>query len=159
MTDSPVVSNSSPLIALQQIGQLDLLEGLFSRLMIPPAVAREVTPSVHLPEWIDQCSLSQPMGSDVLQASLGPGESEAISLALEVGSGWLILDDRPARRLALALSLDVIGTLGILLAAKRRGAVSVVRPHLEALVEHGFFISPDLFDRVLRSASEAGPRP
>jgi uncharacterized protein len=155
MTASPVVSNSSPIIALQQIGQLDLLERLYTRLVIPPVVAFEVSPSVELPAWIDQRPLVQTTGSNLLRASLGPGESEAIGLALEVGSRWIILDDRPARRLAQALSIPVIGTPGILLAGKRRGLVDHLRPHLDALIEHGFFIAPGLFDRVIRDAGEA----
>ena len=54
----------------------------------------------------------------MLRASLGPGESEAISLALEAHADLLIVDDRPARRLAQALGTPIIGTLGVLFAAK-----------------------------------------
>ncbi len=38
MTSAPVVSNASPLIALEQIGQLHLLEHLFRAVVVPPAV-------------------------------------------------------------------------------------------------------------------------
>ncbi len=124
----PVVSNSSPLIALAQIGYLDLLELLFGRVLVPPGVALEVAPSVVLPEWIEQRALTQTIGTVILGASLGLGESEAISLALETKARLLILDDRPARRLAQALRLPLIGTLGILLTAKRKGHISKVKP-------------------------------
>jgi predicted nucleic acid-binding protein len=120
----PVVSNASPLIALAQIDHLDLLEKLFFAILIPPAVVREITPTVTLPDWIIERALAQTIGPQILQASLGPGESEAISLALEVSSRWVILDERPARRLAQALGVPVIGTLGVLLASKRRGVSS-----------------------------------
>jgi predicted nucleic acid-binding protein len=85
---------------------------------------------------------------------LGPGESEAISLALEIGAQWVILDERPARRLAQALGLPVIGTLGVLLASKRRGLLPAVRPCVDALVNFGFHISPGLYDLVLADAGE-----
>ena len=153
MSLPPVVSNSSPLIALEQIGNLNLLQKLFATVLIPPAVTRETT-SVVLPSWITEGPLTQPIGPQILHASLGPGESEAISLALEVRARWVILDDRPARRLAAALNLPVIGTLGVLLASKRRGFLLAVRPCIDALVNHGFRVAPDLYERVLSDAGE-----
>lgn len=155
MTPVPVVANSSPLIALQQIGHLHLLEGLFSVVSVPPAVARGIAPALALPAWVTERSLGQSIGPQILSASLGPGESEAISLALEVGAPWLILDDRPARRLAQALGLPIIGTLGVLLASKRRNLLPSVRACVDALVASGFYIAPDLYERVLFDARES----
>ncbi len=153
MSPLPIVSNSSPLIVLARIGHLDLLERLFTTVMVPPAVTHEVV-SVVLPTWVIERPLMQPVGPRILRASLGAGESEAISLALEVGVQWIILDDRPARRLAEALGLPVIGTLGILLASKRRGFLPAVRPCVDALVNVGFRMAPDLYERVIASAGE-----
>jgi predicted nucleic acid-binding protein len=83
-----VVADASPLIALHQIGQISLLERLFDRVLIPAAVVREVSPSLPaLPTWIAAGDLTQPIGSDILKASLGAGESETLALALEVGAG------------------------------------------------------------------------
>jgi predicted nucleic acid-binding protein len=155
MTAPPVVSNSSAIIALEQIGHLALLRLLFAEILIPPGVSQETAPSVVLPVWIVEQPLSQSVGPRILQASLGRGESEAISLALEVTARWVILDDRPARRLTQSLSLSVIGTLGVLLAAKRRGSLSALRPCVDALADHGFHIAPDLRDRILADAGEA----
>ena len=143
-------------IALEQIGHLDLLKGLFSAVLIPPAVIREVAPTVTLPAWVSERALTQPIGPQILRIALGPGESEAISLALEIGAQWVILDERPARRLAQALRLPVIGTLGVLLASKRRGLLTAVRPCMDALVNVGFHISPGLYDLVLADAGESG---
>src|SRR5437870_864581 len=126
---APVVSNSSPLIALAQIGQLALLEKLFSKVLVPPAVVIEAA-SVTLPAWCEEQRLSQSIGPLILGASLGIGESEAISLALETQARLVILDDRPARRLAQALHLPVIGTMGVLVAAKEQGFLATVRPSL-----------------------------
>jgi predicted nucleic acid-binding protein len=41
-----VVADASPLIAFHQIGQLPLLQALFTKVLVPPAVAREIAPSV-----------------------------------------------------------------------------------------------------------------
>jgi hypothetical protein len=115
MTAGPVVSNASPLIGLERIGRLDLLAQLFGQVLVPPAVVRETVPQLVLPAWIAEQSLAQPMAPQIAQAALGAGESESISLALELGAAWLVLDDRPARRLAQGLGLSVIGTLGLFL--------------------------------------------
>jgi len=65
-----------------------------------------------------------------------------------------MLDDRPARRLAQALHLPVIGTLGILLAAKRRQLLITIGPCLDALLQHDFRIAPSLYENVLSAAGE-----
>lgn len=155
MTPAPVVCNSSPLIGLEQIGLLDILRQLFGTLLVPPAVALEVAPSVKLPAWVHQQALTQAVGPTILGARLGAGESEAISLALESSARLVILDDRPARRLAQALGLPLIGTVGLLLAAKQRGLLTEVRPCLEALQQYDFRIAPALYDQVLNDAGES----
>ena len=154
MKRGPVVSNASPLIGLERIGQLSLLPQIFSSVVIPTAVADEVFATARVPDWIEVNALQQVISAQVLQYALGRGESEAISLAVEVGARLLIIDDRPARRLAQALHLPVIGTLRILLLAKSSGLVQVVRPSLDALVHHGFRISPGLYKQVLNDAGE-----
>jgi len=154
MTSAPVVSNASPLIALEHIGHLQLLEQLFGTVLVPPAVVCEVVPTVTLPAWIGQQGLAQPVGPRILGASLGPGESEAISLALETRAKLVMLDDRPARRLAQALHLPVIGTLGILLAAKRRQLLIAIRPCLDALLQRDFRIASSLYEHALGAAGE-----
>jgi predicted nucleic acid-binding protein len=154
VTPTPIISNASPLIALEQIGHLSLLKQLFGTIRVPPAVANEVAPTVVLPPWVERHELAQPIGPQILGASLGPGESEAVSLALETGAQLVLLDDRPARRLARALHLPVMGTLGILLTAKRHEPLPTLRPHLYALLQHGFRVAPALYENVLNAASE-----
>lgn len=150
-----VVADASPLIALQQIEQLNLLQALFASVLIPPAVAREIAPSVPGVPWILEHAPSQPIAPRVLRARLGAGESEAISLALELGVEQLLVDERGARRLAQAVGLSVIGTLGVLLAAKRKGMIAAVGPPVQDLLRRGFWIAPDLVRRTLAAASEA----
>ena len=154
MSEGLVVSNASPLIALEQIGQLDLLSQLFPKLAIPPAVADEVAPSVVLPTWIEIRPLSQPIGAAILAASLGRGESAAISLALELGAQRLVLDERAARRLAQSLGIPIVGTLGILSTARSRGLISAIKPLLDTLLDQDFRIATTLYERVLQEAGE-----
>ena len=151
----PVVCNTSPLIALWQIGQLDLLRDLFATVLIPPAVSAEVSPGVpSLPPWVVPAALAQPLPPTVLTAALGPGESEAIALALERSARVLILDDLTARGLARLLGVPIIGTVGVLLAAKRRGLITTVRTCLDELDAFHFHVSPPLREQALRDAGE-----
>ena len=121
-------------------------------MLIPPAVAREFGRS--LPDSIEVRALSQPVGPQILGASLGQGESEALALALEIKSNLILLDDRAARRLAVALRLPLLGTLGLLLRAKNSGLIPALRPRMEALRVLPFHISSRLYDAVLKTAGE-----
>lgn len=154
MTGGPTVCNSSPLIVLDRIGQLDLLQQVFGTIFVPPAVTSEISPKLALPGWITERSLARPLTPRILTASLGDGESEAINLAVEINADRVILDDRAARRLAQSMGVPIIGTLGILLAAKRRGILPSVRPHLDALIHGGFRIAPALYEQVLADGGE-----
>jgi predicted nucleic acid-binding protein len=151
----PVISNASPLIALAQVGRLDLLQSLFGRLMVPPAVVRETSSSVVLPAWIDERRLTHPLDPRVLRSRLGDGEREAISLALELPDSTLLLDDLSARRLAQSIGVPATGTLGILLLGKRRGFIGEVRPYLDALLAVGFFVAPTLYEQLLADSGES----
>src|SRR5258708_3665149 len=126
-----VVSNASPLIALNQIGRIDLLEKLLGTVAIPEAVAREVAPSVILPNWIERAQVGSSTVATLLSATLGVGESETICLALERRAEIVLLDDRPARRAAQSLHLPVFGTLRVLLIAKNRGLLLAVKPEFD----------------------------
>jgi len=149
-----VVADASPLIALERIGHLELLKALFGEVLVPPAVAAEVAPRLVLPPWICERALRQPIAREVLRATLGPGESEAISLALEIHADRLIIDERAGRRVAEALGLRVAGVLGLLVQSKQRGLIPALRPQIESLVRAGFRADPDLVERVLKVAGE-----
>ena len=150
----PVVSNSSPLIALEQIGQLDLLQSLFIEIVIPDQVAVETVASVQARSWIRKQSLSLPLLPAVERPGLGPGEREAICLAIEVKADAIVLDDDPARKLATELGLRVIGTAGVLILAKQRQLIPAVRPCLDALIENRFFLARTLYELILKRVGE-----
>lgn len=128
-----VVSDSSPLIALSSVDRLDLLHLLFDTVIIPVSVRDEVMGSASkiagsLPPFIHVESVAAELSVRFLKLNLHSGESEAIALALERGIQGIILDDKQAREIAAELGLKVIGTLGVLILAKRKGYLSEVRP-------------------------------
>jgi predicted nucleic acid-binding protein len=150
------IADSSALIALQQVDQLSLLKHLFGSILIPPAVAREIAASLsNPPAWIDVRVPKRPRNDRVLAASLGDGETEVLSLALETPAPCLILDDLPARHLADELGLKKLGTCAVLLEAKRSGLIAEVRPMLDALLATGFRLSPRIYETILMRANEA----
>lgn len=158
MNGSPFVADASPLIALAQIDRLWLSPRLFGRVIVPPAVVREIAPTLpRPPAWIVERPLSRPIDAAVVAAGLDPGEGEAFTLALDLGAPGVVLDDRRARRLAPALGLHVVGTLGVLRLAKRRGLLAALRPDIDALAAVGFHFTGELAQRVLLDAGEGSP--
>src|SRR5262245_42587964 len=155
-----VVSDSSPLIVLSAIGQLQLLKHLYGRVSVPPAVWREVVTDgggrpgakeVAEAPWIERVSVQRKSSARRLAetARIKTGESEAIALAKELNADWLIVDDGPARRTAEKSEIRVIGTLGILLAAKEKGLIAAVKPLVDMLAAQGLRVSPKLYQAVL----------
>lgn len=82
------------------------------------------------------------------------GEAEIIVLARELRADWVLMDERKGRRKLTQLGLPKIGTLGILLKAKRSGLLTAIRPDVERLRHGGFSISQAVVDAVLREARE-----
>ena len=151
----PIVSNSSPLIALARIQRLDLVPAVLQSILIPPAVAREIEPSIPVvPAWVSVKVLSSQRAPLTSRGRLGDGEREAIALAMEIGADAVLIDERAGRRVAEEAGLRVIGTLGLLLEAKRAGHVTTIRGELDKLLETSFFLSPQLYDQLLRMAGE-----
>jgi uncharacterized protein len=91
----------------------------------------------------------------LLAEDVGPGEAEAITLAVRRHARLLLLDDRRARRIAeVAYHLRVKGVAGILVTAKRRGLVASVRSVLEEIRANGYYLAQTIIDRALCEAGE-----
>lgn len=149
------VSNASPLIALESIQRLELIAALFETVLIPPAVAREIRRSIaSAPPWLQVHSLRAALPDIVQRRTLGDGEREAVALAIEIHADSVILDDLPARRIAHAIGLTVVGTVGLLFAAKKAGLIDRIRPELDNLLKMSFFLSPQLYGQLLLDAGE-----
>jgi predicted nucleic acid-binding protein len=85
-----------------------------------------------------------------LWQDLDRGESEAIALAKEKGTGRILLDKREGRRRARNLGLEVTGALGVLLREAREGTLDSLPDALDALEEEaGFWISSSLRRHIL----------
>jgi predicted nucleic acid-binding protein len=151
-----VVSDTSVVTALIQIGRVDLLAEIFGRVSIPEAVARELAVShVILPPWIQTMQVRDIQAVEDLCLELDAGESEAIILAMELAADFLLMDEKLGRAAAQRAGLTTIGILGVAAAAKRRGLLESVASVIQELKEKAsFWISPELEARVLRDAGE-----
>ena len=90
-----------------------------------------------------------------LALTLDEGEAEAIALSLEYSSCRLMIDEIEGRRVARNLKVPVVGTLGILLKARREGFIASLSEEVSALrLRAGFFISTQLERDFLREAGE-----
>ncbi|MEO0011945.1 MAG: hypothetical protein RLZZ535_334 [Cyanobacteriota bacterium] len=145
------VTNSTCLIGLERIERLDILPQVFNTVFAPPAVAKEVQTSL---DWLKVQAVANPSVVIALRTQMDEGEAEAIALALELENVLLILDDKKARRVAQQMSLKVIGTVGMLLRAKRQGVIAEVKPLLLKLTEADFRISQGIIQEALRLSGE-----
>ena len=160
-----IVTNSTPLIELSKIKQLNLLREVYGAILIPDEVYIEVVvdgtgkpgaAEVKAAEWIRCQSVADKDQVRTLQSqrSLHLGECATIVLAEEVKAEQVILDDNAARQEAVARGLPVIGTVGVLLIAKTENIIPAVRPILDNLRAQGTRVSQDLYHQVIAKAGE-----
>jgi uncharacterized protein len=159
-----VVADAGPLIYLSEVGLLHVLRDLYGGVLIPRAVYDEVVVHGH-----GQAGAAEVASSSWLQVSdrhlasslrlgllteLDAGEAAAITLAVEEHADLIVLDERKGRKVAKRLGLPVRGPLGVLVEAKKRGYVALVRPILDQLTAADFRVSDAVKDEILRSAGE-----
>ena len=156
-----VVSDTSPISNLLQIGDLDLLRLLFQEIVIPNDVFLEICEIEKQAEiltkqdWIKPATITNSVLKAKLLNDLDKGEAEAIVLAIELKADFLLMDETKGRAIAESYKVKVIGILGVLLQAKEKGLISEVKSHLQKLVnEAGFWLSPQIIEKVLELAKE-----
>jgi predicted nucleic acid-binding protein len=159
-----IVSNTSPIVNLAAIGQLELLEKLFQKIIIPQAVYHEIAisgkgqPGAYEVEnlgWIETKSVNNWSLVTALCRELDRGEAEAIALAIEEKADLLLLDERIGREVALRFDVQIIGLLGIIIHAKQQGYFPKVKLLIDELMNKaGFWISPVLYKYILTTAGE-----
>lgn len=151
-----VVSDTSPITALLSIGRIDLLKSVFDEVVVPAAVHDELL-QYHdsLPSFLRVVKVRDRDNVAVLAMRLDRGEAEAISLAREVNADWLLMDETVGRRVARELGLRVLGLLGVLILARRRGLLPSLRGAIMDLRSSaGFYLSDDLIGRALKEVGE-----
>ncbi|NEP60921.1 MAG: DUF3368 domain-containing protein [Symploca sp. SIO2G7] len=162
MSNAAIIADSSPLISLAIIEQLELLPQLYQRILLPPAVWDEVTVqgaglpgarAVSQVKWLE-IQAPEPIILEPLSILVDRGEAEAIALAQSIPDSTLLLDDAQARRVAERLGISRVGTLGILRRAKKAGLITEIKVYIEQLRRNGIYIRSNLIEAVLRDVGE-----
>ncbi len=147
-----ILSDTSCLILLEKIGELDLLQQVFGEITVTQVIADEY--GLTIPNWI---SIQNPIDQKyqtVLEASVDKGEASAIALAIELADCLLIIDDLKGRKLADAIGIKITGTFGVILEAKLSGKINSVKPLLAKIKQTNFRLSDKLEKQILTNANE-----
>lgn len=156
-----VVSNTTPIISLLKLNQLDLLRRLYQQIQIPYAVYHEVEAGkakafykdLSAVNWIEIVEIKDKQAVKYL-LDLDAGEAEAIILASELNADLIILDEKLGRYYARNADLRVTGTIGVLIKAKTVGLISELKPLLNELTEKDVWISEKLKNEILKIVGE-----
>ncbi|MBR8840271.1 MAG: DUF3368 domain-containing protein [Stigonema ocellatum SAG 48.90 = DSM 106950] len=157
-----IVINTSPLIVLFKSQFAYLLPQLFTEIIVTSRVWDEIIKaqktdiaSRELPiaSWAKQVSLTT-VSSLILAWGLDRGESEVLSFALENTGYRAIIDDAAARRVAKTLNIPFMGTLGMLLLAKKKGLIPAISEPIQAIQDAGLWLSDDLIQFLKQQAGE-----
>ncbi len=151
-----VVSDTSPITSLLQIGQVELLATLYREVIIPEAVAEELRRGHStLPSFVNVVRVGSVECVRRLAIETDIGEAEAIALMLEKRGDLLLIDERRGRRVAQRHGVPVIGLLGVLVEAKRHRLVVSLRQTIRQLQdEAGFRVSNELKERIFAIVGE-----
>jgi len=155
-----IVFNTSPLIFLTRLELLEIFLSQQGEYFTPQAVfdeiqAKEDEVSLSLkPIFANQKIEIKPIQMSILANSLnqrlGRGESEAMTLALELNANYIILDDFAARREASHLGLQVKGTLAIIKKLQHDGQITLdnLEEFYQRIVSIGFRVKRSIFDDI-----------
>jgi predicted nucleic acid-binding protein len=156
------VINASPLILLGKIGRVALLGELSDELIVPGVVAREVGAKPDGEQIVSE--VASLVGTrfegeittspEIAAWNLGRGESQVLAIAGAYPRSRAVLDDLEARRCAQSLGLSLIGTLGVVLRARRKGVIERARPVIEHLRSVGLYASDSLVEQALAHLGE-----
>jgi predicted nucleic acid-binding protein len=158
-----VVCDSTILIGLANIGRLEILREVFSKISIPDEVFHEVaqkgsdrlgSKDIKDARWIEVIRIKDKTQVDLLMISLDKGEAEVLALAKELGADLILVDEEKARKSAVIAGYNVMGLLGLFILAKKLGLLDQVRPLIDELRRKKFRVSDRVVSEALKRAGE-----
>lgn len=147
-----IISDTSCLILLDKIGELNLLNKLFGQIIITQEIADEF--KRKLPDWFRIEHPANKTYQKILEASLDKGEASAIAFAIEQNDCLLIIDDFKGRKYTEQLGIKITGTLGVIIDAKLKGHLKSVKPLLDKIKRTDFRLTSALERRTLEKTGE-----
>lgn len=156
-----LIVNSSPIIALANIGYADLLLHLTKHLLIPRGVYEEISYHKYSDSasgWIKNLDSSLIYEVETLNPiaewNLGKGESQVLSFSYNNGCLPVVIDDKAARNCAEVFKIKTLGTISVIVLAKKLSLISDMKPLFYALRANGFRISDDILETALKLSDE-----
>lgn len=158
-----VVCDSTILIGLANIGRLEILREVFSKISIPYEVFHEVvekgsdrprSKDIRDARWIEVTTIKDKTQVDLLMISLDKGEAEVLALAKELGADLILVDEGKARKSAVIAGYNVMGLLGLFILAKKLGLLDQIRPLIDELRRKKFRVSDRVVSEALKRAGE-----
>lgn len=158
-----VLADASPLISLAAVGGLEWLHRLFGAVTLTRIDLGEVVPGAGR---VGESEIARAIEREWLRViedawsspqfpELDEGEASVLRAAVNLGAPTLLLIDECAgRALARELGFAVTGTVGIIVAARRRALIPAARPVFERLLERDFRISAGLIRAALAECGE-----
>ena len=149
-----IFTNTTPIISLSSIQQLDLMPQLFGRVYVVDTVVNEcakggkiVAPDLTKLDWLHIVE-NKNYPPNPLLISLDDGEKHTIEAALADRADFAIIDEKLGRNLAEYLGVRVIGTLGILLKAKQQNKINSFVGCVKAMQAQGIRYNNQLVERL-----------
>jgi len=147
-----IISNTSCLIVLDNIGKINILKELYGQIFITEEVYNEFGKNIE--NWITVCSVKNKNYVNILNANIDLGEASTIALSLEIDNSTVILDDLKARRIAQKLNIKLTGTIGVLLKAKEKNIIDSLSLVIDEMKNKKFRISPEIEKTIKKLANE-----
>ena len=144
------------------IGDLALLNGLYSRILVPFEVCSEImsggqsgftVPEFQMATFLEKRTKPTTIGT-FLYNSLDIGEASVIQSALDFGITTVCIDEAVGRRIARLNDLIITGSIGILIRAKQEGAPISIRTALDNMHRHGIWLSNNIADAAIKLSEE-----
>lgn len=156
-----VIADAGPLIAFARLHRLGLLPQIFDRVFVTDVVFAECAGRADFPESllireaVDRKRLELCAAPDfsAYAQKIDAGEASAIAVAIDLACG-VLMDDKAGRKMAANAGVPVIGTVGVLVLAKRKGIVPLVKPQLKKLATSGYFLSAEIIAAALEASGE-----
>jgi predicted nucleic acid-binding protein len=158
-----VISDTTPLISLMKIGQLDLINQLFGEIQVPEAVFKELTSNNRFQNecrqieecpFINRVTVTDTKSVDLLRRSSGLdlGESEAIILSDYFNANYLLMDESKGRKIAQQMGIPIMGTIGMLMIAYNEHLLSKeeILNCINILKNSGRHISEQLYEQLIK---------
>jgi hypothetical protein len=155
-----VFSNTTPFIALAAIGRLDLLPQFFGRVHVTDEVVEEcaaggliAVPPLRELNWV-VIAASPIQAAPHILLELDKGEKSTLLAALADAADLVLMDEKIGRNMAEYLGLKVMGTLGVLLQARRAGLIESFRVVVSQMRAQGIYYNEALVVRLAATVGE-----